>query len=290
MGLKSLFKSNRDLGASADDAINKVIKELSGVGLERSKKVIDNVIAITGAAGGVGASTIVSNLAVAIAKKGLDVLVVDANILYPVQHNSFKIKQQIQQPDLVGYLLGKCTLGESLHYSGRVAVQFANNSNLMDSINCESDGAIDNFLVGLDKARQLFDLIIIDTPMRVDHSLVNTVLYIADKIYLIWDEGISSMINTEKIRRNMAFSGIDSYLKTKAILNKKTSVHYSYYPFEKLDVELIQVLPFDIGLIESGLKADIFYEKGVTSSKTGSMFVAGIKELSGKVLKYGGLV
>lgn len=290
---KFKFKGSDDqenIGKVMYDSAADLIKKLSGTEIKQTKKIIDNVVVVTNASGGTGASTIASNMAYMAKKKGFNVLVIDLNIMYPVQHSYFGIKQGIEKPDIVGYLLGKYTLGESIDSSKYVSLWFANNRSLMDCINCESDIAVENYKLALDKLRQLFDLIIIDTPMKIENLIINTSFYLADQIYLVWDEGISSMANTERIRRNMATSGIDSYTKMKAILNKRTNIHYSKYPFQKLNIELAQVLPFEVSIIEYGLRSVVFCDKAITSSNNANEFYKGISSLTDAVIENGGYI
>lgn len=281
---------NENINKIINERFAELIRNLSGADVKRSKKVIDNVVVFTGAAGGVGVSTLVSNVAYMINKKyGLSVLVIDLNIMYPTQHTFWGIQQTLEKHDLISYLFGKNSLGESIDTTHEVALLYANNRTLMDLINAESDAVISNFNVAIDKLRGLFDLIIIDTPMRIENTLINTALYTADHIYLVWDEGISSIANTERIRRNMAFSGIDSH-KISVILNKRTNIYYSKYPFNKLGLELIQILPFDTAIIESSLKAQIFCAKGASPNTTAQEFYNGILSLSDKILEIGGYI
>lgn len=295
MGLLDYFikkdkGQQENVGKVATEAAVDIIKRLSGSDVKRTKKIIDNVVTVSNAAGGTGASTVLSNIAYIVSKKGFKVLVIDLNIMYPVQHSSFNLKQVIEKPDLVSYLLGKNSLGQSIDSTEKSSILYANNRSLMDYINCESDIAVVNFTTALDKARQLFDLVLIDAPMRIDHTLINTAFYLSDQIYLTWDEGISSIANTERIRRNMASSGIDSYTKMKVILNKKTNIHYSSYPFQKLNIELAQILPFDTEIIDNSLRSKIFCDKGASSSENANIFYAGIVRLADKILENGGYV
>ena len=294
--LGSLFergkgKENKEsFGKTANRLAVDIIKELSGSSIKTTKKVIDNLIVVTSASGGAGASTIVSNVAYMASKKDIRAVVVDLDILYPIQQVYFGVKPALEKPDLVSYLLGKNGLGESIETTNVASLMYANNRSLMDYINCKTDSAVLNFQEALDRLRQLFDIVIIDAPMRVDNILTNTAFYLADSIYLVWDEGIGSLSNTERIRRNMALSGIDSYTKMKIILNKRTNIHYSEYPFQKLNTEMVQVLPFDQDIIESSLRSVIFCHKGVSSSKNANIFYEGIEELTDKILRNGGYI
>ena len=297
MGLFDFIKKandttdGKDFSTFTSESATNILKQLSGGKINYNKKVIDNLIVISSASGGAGASTIVSNLAFTAANEySMRVLVIDLNILMPVQHMYFGIKQDINKPDLVGYLLGKNTLGEAIEQGNSASVMFANNRSLMDYINCESDQAVNNFESALDGLKGLYDLIIIDTPMAIENTICNYAFYHADQIYLVWDEGISSIANSEKIRRNMASCGIDAYTKTKVILNKRTAIHYSDYPFKKLNMELVQILPFEQDIIYSSLSSQIFCDKGASRSKNSAYFCGGIQQLTQKVLEIGGMV
>lgn len=293
--LKSTLNPSEDVennGEIASDILkdkaSTILKQLSGGDAKYVRKLVDNVVTFTGASGGVGVSTIVSNVASLAADSGLNVMIIDLNIMYPIQHTFFGIEQKIERPDLVSYLLGKNSLGESVMSNGSISLLIPNNRGLMDSINCEMQSAVNNFASTLDQLRKMFDLIIIDAPMLVEHLLINTVFYLSNQIYLVWDESISSISNTERIRRNMLASGIDAYSKMKVILNKKTSVNYSKYPIEKLNLELVDVLPFDVAIIECGLRSKIFCQKGSTSSKNAGEFYHKMVSITNTVLRNGG--
>lgn len=297
MGLLDFMKkpkagdnNTKDFNSITSEKANDLLKQLSGGKVQYRKRVIDNIIVVSSASGGAGASTIVANLAyTAATEHSMRVLVIDLNLLLPTQHMYFGIKQTISKPDLVGYLLGKNTLGDAIEQGSCASVLFANNRGLMDYINCESDPSVANFEKAIEGLRTLYDLIIIDSPMKVENTICNYAFYLSDQIYFVWDEGIGSIANTEKIRRNMASSGIDAYTKTKVILNKRTGIHYSDYPIKKLNLELVQVIPFEQAVILSSLSSEIFCDKGASRSPNAAYFCGGIQQLTTKVLQIGGL-
>lgn len=275
--------------ATSDKAVD-VIKELSGKSTASGKKLVDNLVVFSGASGGTGATTLATNVAYEAVQNSLKVLLIDLNIMCPVQHTYLGIRQEMEKPDLVSYLLGKNALSDSIDTSNTINLLYANNRTLSDEINCSNKIAIENFNNLLEKVRQYYDLVIVDCPMRVDVLLQNVMLYNADAIYIVWDEGISSIINTEKLRRNMALSGIDSFTKMRVILNKRTSVHFSDYPIKKLNLELVEVLPFTIDVIDNSLRGKIFCEAGSSTSKNSGEFARKVMSLTDKILKIGGYV
>lgn len=281
---------NANAKAASDVAVD-LIRGLGGEEVSLTGVVADNYVVFTNASGGTGVSTLVSNVAYQASLKGLKTLVIDLNILYPIQHTFFGIKTSVtEKPDLVSYLNGKDALGDCIDTDNEYSLLYANNRTINDLINCNNEAAIVNFNDMMSKLRRLFDLILIDCPMRVDDDLCNNVLYYCDSIYLVWDEGLSSMANTDRFRRNMSYCGIDSFTKMRVVMNKRTNIQYSEYPFKKLNVELVETLPFDTAIIENSVKAQIFTAKARTNSKNAAVFEQKIISLTDKVLRIGGYV
>ena len=288
--LESKEESRVNLLKATSDIASDVIKELSGRDNISSKKVLDNVIVFSNAAGGTGASTIVSNVAYEMSQKNLKVILIDLNITRPTQHTYLGIRQEIKKSDLISYLVGESNLGESIDTSNKVNLMYANNRSLNDLVACESKIVVENASNMLKKLRNLYDVVLIDCPMNIEHLLCNTILYECDTIYLVWDEGIGSTIHTEKVRRDMALSGIDSYTKLRIILNKRTSIHFSDYAIKKLGLELVEVLPFALDVIDNGLRGRVFCDKGTATTSNGASFARKISKLTTTILKIGGYV
>jgi Mrp family chromosome partitioning ATPase len=309
MGFSDFFKnrlSNVEQHLESEDSLGKVTSQkvekflgiLSGEGHSYSKRMIDNVVVFMPAAGGCGASTICANTAYMAATHGNKVLVIDLNIMYPSQHIFFGIEQKIQSNDLVSYLLGKNEVGKSIQKvelslldgENRIMLLYPNNRGLTDAINCESDNSVQSFVNAIDNLRIMYDLILIDCPRHVENTLINQVLFMCDQIYLVWDEGIGSISNTEKIRRNMGITGIDAYSKMRVILNKRSGIRYSKYPFEKLSIDLVEIFPYCSELIECSLRSELFCQKGASRDKAANDFHYKIGKLAEEVAAKAGRV
>ena len=280
-----------NLGKVTSDKAVDIIKKLSGVDNNSKGTLVDNYIVMTNVSGGTGTSTLTSNVAYAAACQGLKVLVIDLNILCPIQHTFLGIKQSVtEKPDLVSYILGRNNIGDCIDSSHAYSVMYANNRTIADLINCNADASINTYNDMINKLRRLYDLILVDCPMILENTLCNNALYTCDSMYVVWDEGLSAIANTDRLRRNMSYCGIDSYTKMRIILNKRTHIHYNMYPFKKLNLELVEVLPFDTAVIENSLKAQIFCEKASSNSKNAAIFENSIRSLTNKILKIGGMV
>lgn len=279
--------SDFDLRKEIDQRASKIIKVLSGSEFKIHKKMIDNVIAFIGLAGGVGTSTIVSNLAYMAEKEDMSVIVVDTNIMYPIQYAYFGIKQPIKSIDLVEFLNGSAKVGECINYKGEIGVVYANNRTLTDSVNCDNGDSANNMAKLIDSLSDLFDLVILDCSSKIDNDINNTALYKADIVYAVMDENIECISNLERIKNNMQMTGITSN-KMQVIMNKRTSIHYSESILKSFKIELLDILPFDLAIIESGLRGEIFCKSGSSSRDTATQFVGRMEVLTSKILEKGG--
>ncbi len=284
-------EQSTNLKKVTSDKASELIKELSGTKYTQGKKLIENVICFTNVAGGTGASTIAANVAHMISQQGLSVIMVDLNILCPVQHTYLGIDQSVgDKNDLVKLLSGGCQLTEAINSSKHIHLLFANNRSLLDDLNCDEEIPKNNFTQMISNLKNYYDVVIIDCPMRIDKMLCNTALYLADAIYAVWDEGISSIINTEKVRRALGDASVDSYTKMRVIINKRTSVAISDSILKKLNIELLDVVPFSIDVIDSSHRGKIFCANGYATNNNGSDFAKKIASITEQILSIGGYV
>lgn len=283
-------RETRRFDEIVNESASSILKELGGYGINESKIMVDNLVLFTNCSGGTGASTIASNVAHVLANNnGMNVLVLDLNIVCPIQHIYFdKSESTSKKNDLVDFLTGQCAIGEATITKDNISIMYAIDRSVADEINCEDNMAIENLKLLLSKSRDLYDIVIIDCPMKISNAICNIAMYMADKIYTVWDEGISSVLNTDRVMRQLGFTGIDSFAKMFVIMNKKTSVKYSKFPFEKLRLPLIETLPFSTDVICSSLDASIYCASGKARNKNGGEFERGIMSLARKIVLIGG--
>lgn len=253
----------------------------------RKIRVPDNVIAFIGASGGVGTSTIVANVAHSINKKGYSVIVLDMNLINPVQHILFGYKWKDIKNDVVDYLSGQCNLGSCILGNNRNGVQLISSGNrtIVDVINVDNQSKMISWETTIDRLKALYDVVLIDVNNMLMMDLVHASLYKADTIYTVWDENIECITSMERLKKNLDILGIR--LGSNVIINKRTGVQYPNI-FNKLGLELIDILPFDSGIIEASLMGKIFIDGGVEDTKNGSVFASKINDLSEKILNIGG--
>lgn len=262
--------------------------ELSGRNIATKKIILDHVFAFAGLAGGTGTSTILANVAYKLAKMGNSVLVIDINIMYPIQHSFFGIKQEIKTDDIVSYISGECTVGEAIKYTpgNKIGLLIANNRSLDKLVDVDSKTGAIALTECLERLGGLFDYILIDTNINLNNELTNAAMYRADKIITVMDESLECLSNYDRLVTAMGNCGIDPG-RIRTVMNKRTSIFYNQKVLDDFGIELIEVLPFNLGVIESGLAGEIFSEKGASTAKTATEFNDRITDLAQIIQSYG---
>lgn len=280
-----------NLSENFNSTVKNLGRELSGTDFndKRNKMILDHIFCFTGLAGGVGTSTLVANTAFTLKKMGYSVLVIDTNIMYPIQHSFFKIKQEISTKDFFSFLYGECSLGECIKYpmGNDLGVILANNRGLIELVDAETKESANAFLECLERVGSLFDFVLIDTGNNLNSELVNTALYKSDRIIAVMDENIECLSNYNRLTGAMGACGID-YTRIKTVMNKRTSIQYTRSIFKDFGIDLIEVLPFDLAIVQSGLKGEIFCQKGESMSRTAAAYAKGIKSLAQALVQISG--
>ena len=280
-------KDGFSLKKQIDDKATEVLTALSGRGSNALKKVLNNVIAFMSPSGGTGSSTLVASIAYNMKKMGLSVIVVDLNILFPSQHIYFEVKQELKKKDLVSYLTGQNTLGDSIEYHNGVGTLTSNNRSITDYINCDNESASEAITEALDRLSYLFDVVLIDSPRELTYDIVGTALYKVDNIYFVLDDGVQSLINIAKVKNNFEVIGVHTS-KIKYVMNKRTSIYYPKSNLDSMKITLEDIIPFEIGVLESGLRGEIFLKGGESTSKTSKEYVNALQRFTRRVLEIGG--
>ena len=280
---------NNTISSKMNDIAQNLITELSGKNQSFSKKVIDNIFAFVGLSGGVGTSIIVANLAKSLTEKHFSVVVLDLNICYPIQHLYFKVEQKIKKPDLVSLLAGENKLGESLEIKDGISLLYANNRILFDKVMMDSPGTSNNLSAILEQLSSLYDVVLLDVPTNGDlaFELTNTALFKSDFIIAVMDENVGCIGAYNRLKNNLACVGISNQ-NLKVIMNKRTNITYPASVFRALDIDLDVLLPYEISIVEAGLRGNIYISNGASSSVTAAQFLEAIDELRDVVLRYGG--
>lgn len=267
------------------------IKELGGSLNKKRVRISDNLICFTNCNGGTGVSTLVSNLVYAetsgrAIKGGLSILVIDLNIMFPVLDIYFGDEKN--DNDLYDFLTGRCNLGKAIINTGDISLMYFKHRGLTEYIGCEDEVVIVNFKEMLDKVRGLYDYVFIDCPMSLEHMLINTALYECDTIYNVWDEGVASVVNTDKMISQLMLSGISGKEKMYVILNKRTDMKYNKTLYNTLGLECIGELPYSKSVAHNSLSGKIFCKDGKSIEKNGAIYEHAVYDIAKRINEIGG--
>lgn len=283
---------NINLSDGIKEVTQEVITKLSGLDQHFDKKLIDNVFSFFSCSGGAGTSTLVSNVAYALAKAKFSVLLIDLNITFPIQHMYWSL-DQTKEYDLVSLLNGDRTLGECLQYNKALNISFLVPLNrlIIDKAMIDNEQAGNNMQALLEQAASLFDVVLLDLPTygMLDYEITNDTLYKSDFIYMVLDENVECIASIPRLLKNLNALGIPAQ-NVRYVMNKRTPLFYPTRVFKQLGIEVPIVIPYDRALIETSLRGDIFISKGASTSSSAKHFVKGILSLKDNILLNGGYV
>lgn len=287
--VKGENSSKNDIRETAKKVTRDIVTELSGKSNTTRKQIVSNIVGFMSAGGGAGSSTLVANIGKLVKRKGLSVAIVDLNIVYPSQHLYFNVAQEKDRNDIYSLMSGKVELGASLAYSGDIALLVANNRGIVDYINGDDKYFSRNLEGALDNLSEQFDLVLVDCPLDISNNYVNSALYKFDNLYIVIDDGVQSIVNIPKIKNAFDRFGM-SWSKCRFVMNKRTSNYYNESNLSKADIKLVEIIPFDLGILTSGLRCELYVDKGVGVSKTSKDVEKALNSLCDKLLSIGGYV
>ncbi|MBR5094182.1 MAG: polysaccharide biosynthesis tyrosine autokinase [Oscillospiraceae bacterium] len=159
------------------------------------------VLMVTSSISGEGKSTVAANLAIAMARKGKRVILVDCDLRNPSVAQIFGLEEQF--PGLVSLLRGKCTLQDTLYEVKDHGTPFGltrlpggqREARLVEILSSDEMRRV------IDSLRQQADVVILDTPpsaMLVDASML--VRYV---------DAVAYVIMSDYARRRYIFEGVE---------------------------------------------------------------------------------
>lgn len=285
--LTSSSENDKTFSQKADELITTSLGVLSGKGTDSKLKLVDNIIGFIGSAGGVGTSTIVSNLAYLASKQGLTVLLIDLNVMFPTIPFLFDIRYKENQPDLVSFLQGKNEIGQSIVNKGSLSILASHDRVLYNYLDLDTESASKNLENAIRKIKYQFDVIFLDCPLDLAFDPVGTALYHSDAYYTVWNESINCAANFDTLCRSLAVQGVTPK-RFKIIMNQRTGIYYPNTVFKQLDIPLLGVLPYDRRIIECGLNSELYLEKGTSFSPESKTYCKNLGNILDEILRLGG--
>lgn len=272
-----------------DNSITTLVDLMTDKSADKLDAMIpDNIIVFTGATGGTGTSTLIANIAYTLSKSNIRVCVVDMNISNPVQYIYLGYKKEEMKFDMIDFLSGSCQLGYAMNSGGAVDLLTCVNRNLTDSARIDNEEYSKRVQELLEKLRRLYNIVIIDCPMKIESRIINDIIYKANDKYIVLNESIGSYSALPMIDKGCRICGINTAL-FHCIVNKKTSINIPTQMIEMFGMSIDAVLPYISEIVQCGINGEIFVKSGVSNSKNVKPFCEGIDSLCEMILENAGL-
>lgn len=218
-----------------ENNINKVVSKIDGSTNYIDTKYAKHIIGVIGTSGS-GVSSFVPELALYFAQKRKNVLVIDADLLYPFQ-NTYNIEQKdvsfvdsVGNPTKINTTLIKSKFNEKLEFSYQdylsLTAYIQNSDDFKKYKDCVSL---------LNKLETIYDLIVIDfNSYLLNNPIVQALIKKTQLFILMYEDTIKSIKNKQIIRDNIGLTISDDV----QILDLKNKVKISdvkafELPFEK---------------------------------------------------------
>lgn len=183
-----------------------LLKASSGVSYERSLRynIFYQFVAFKGVREGIGTSTIVSNTALAMAKLGLNVCVVDTSILNPCQDILLKTNydRENKKEGVTDWFSMGFTRNSVLNISGidrKVSVLSFKNRTIVDLLSTQDSAAAVE--LAFSQIATKFDIILIDI-CNEPTNISTTAMQLSHKLIQVWSNSVTTMRNVENFITN----------------------------------------------------------------------------------------
>lgn len=191
--------------ADPHEVYSKILKGASGTSSSRSLRynIFYQIYAFKGVTEGLGTSTLVANIALAIAELGLSVLVIDTSILRPVQDTLLKTNiKDLEDDKILDWFDLPYTKNSVLHESGynnNISVLSFHNRGVVDALSTnDNDTLVD---MAITDFHTKFDIILIDCSHELT-SVNTTALQMSQQVIQIWNDAPSVLNNLDMFITN----------------------------------------------------------------------------------------
>ncbi|MCP4707870.1 MAG: polysaccharide biosynthesis tyrosine autokinase [Planctomycetes bacterium] len=222
-GQESVTSSGRMVSLYPTSPVSEAFRSLRTALHFGLPKQDSKILLITSATAGVGKTTLVSNLGVAMAQSGQRTLIIDGDFYKPLQHKIFKIKSPY---GLTGVLLGKAGLDRAISRTAVNGLHVLPSGPITD--NASELFNRPSFISIIKKLANKFDRVLIDSPplLNVDDARILGAL--CDTTLLVLRAEKSNRKDTEIARDSLLSVGanLQGIVLNAARVSKK---RYNYY-------------------------------------------------------------
>ena len=251
--------------------------------VEEPKKIeIVKIYAVVSGKGGVGKTNISVNLALAMAKKGKKVLILDADI---GMTNADIIMGMHYEYDLFDYLEGEVELRDII-YEGPLGVKVISGGAGLLEMNDLDEDAQRNFIEDLINLGD-FDILIIDNGAGITKETLSFITF-AHEVILVTTPEPTAITDAYRVLKSISYYGLKPTVKV--VINKISSKEAGDEAFNKLDStcsEFLKVKIENSGYVYDDARVEkaIMAQVPVLLSYPNALSSNNITEISGIILE-----
>lgn len=249
---------------------------------ESKRKEIVKIFAVVSGKGGVGKTNISVNLALAMAKKGKKVLLLDADI---GMTNADIIMGMHYEYDLFDYLEGDVELKDII-YEGPLGVKVISGGAGLLEMNDLNEEAQRNFIENLVELGD-FDILIIDNGAGITKETLSFITF-AHEVILVTTPEPTAITDAYRVLKSISYYGLKPTVKV--VVNKISSKEAGDEAFNKLDStcsEFLKVKIENSGYVYDDARVEkaIMAQVPVLLSYPNALSSNNIMEISGIILE-----
>lgn len=244
-----------------------LLKDLLGLfsgGGERKlseQLLFDKVIGFKGVVEGVGATTMLYNVAVALSENTkYRVCVIDTNMLYPCLFEMLGVKtgEDTTKGDIMDYARGT-SLGKIVYdtkYNNIAMTGFIKRT-VIDMVSVMEDVSLYDKLLA--ELKNFYDIILVDISHETTNFATESAIK-CNKIFIVADLSLKCTSNIYNSLSYLATLGVSMSKCRRVILNKTESVNTAVKStFNDLGIRCVGEIPFSRAIYVQGIKGRPFY-------------------------------
>ena len=247
-----------------------------------SSKIIDNVIGFIPACDSCDSSILITNLAVFIAKKGLNVCILDNKVFSPNIYMLLDCKAVNKGNGLI-----KALRSDRIDIKNELIETKYKNLYLLspspfDPIEDYFDFNLNDIERVMSSLKEMFDVILVDIPNNPPLEFFIGSIKYCNAAFFIWSERSDCPINTYRLVEYIKSLAINTQKIKNIIINNSHGFPFDKSVITEMGMKHIAEFPFIPNIVQLSLEGKVYIEDSFTHHKS---YVKALKRLAEMITK-----
>jgi len=232
-----------------------------------TNKIIDNVIGFIPASDCSDSSILLVNLAVAIAQKGFNTCILDANVFYPRVYKLLDCEANAAGKGLIRICRSDKVDIKDVINETRYKNLYLLSPSPSDPMEDYFDFQMDDVDRVINSLKEAFDFVLIDIPNIPPLEFCVSSIKNCNVGFFIWGERIDCPQNTNRLLEFIGSLGIGVSKLMNVIMNNLYGIKYDKTIIEDMKLKLIAEFPFVSGAIDLSLEGRVYITDSLIINK-----------------------